>query len=56
VPNIRPVAPRGLHGARDTVVWLRGRYPSYRNYLTTVTTLRGFPRAPIVDLARATAP
>ena len=56
VPNFRPVTPRGLRGGRDTVVWLRGRYPGYRNYLTTVTTLRDFPRAPIVDLADAPAP
>ena len=55
VDNIRPVAPRGIPGGRGAVVWLRGRYPGYRNYLTTVTTLRSFPRAPIVDLAHAPA-
>jgi hypothetical protein len=53
VDNLRPVAPRGLSGDRDTVIWLRGRYPSYRNYLTTVTTLRNFPRPTYVDLADA---
>ena len=44
--NIRPVAPRGLRGTRDTVVWLRGRYPGYRTFMTTVTTLRDFPAPP----------
>ena len=44
--NIRPVGPRGLDGPDDTVVWLRGRYPGYRSFLTTVTTLRDFPAPP----------
>jgi hypothetical protein len=55
VDNLRPVAPRGLDGSRDTVVWLRGRYPGYRSYLTAVTTLRGFPLPAFVNLARAPA-
>lgn len=53
VDNLRPVTPRGLGRGDDTVVWLRGRYPGWTSYMTTVTTLRGFPRPVTVDLARA---
>jgi hypothetical protein len=52
--NIRPVTPRGLSGG-DTVVWLRGRYPGYTTYMTSVATLRSFPRPLLVDLQRAPA-
>jgi hypothetical protein len=54
VDNIRPVAPRGLRGD-DTVVWLRGRYPGYRAYMTRVTTLRDAPKPLLAELARAPA-
>ena len=50
VDNLRPISPRGLSG-RDLVVWLRGRYDGYRNYVTTVTTLRSFPRPATVELS-----
>jgi hypothetical protein len=51
VKNIRPVSPRGMPGS-DFVVWLRGGYRGWRTFATRVR-LRGFPRSPLVDLARA---
>jgi hypothetical protein len=40
--NVRPVAPRGEPSSR-TVVWMRGRYRSYRAYITSIAG-RGFSK------------
>ena len=41
-----PRAGCAASAAGTAIVWLRGRYPGYRSFLTTITTLRDFPATP----------
>jgi hypothetical protein len=52
-PNVRPVSPRGMPDPFDTdlrVVWMRGPYPSYEAYATSITAQASDEnQAPVVD-------
>ena len=37
VKNVRPITPRGQHGGPLNVLWMRGAYRNYRDYLTAIT-------------------
>ena len=51
--NVRPVSPRGMPSAFDDdlrVIWMRGAYPSYETYQTSITaTWGGDNQAPVAD-------
>ncbi len=51
--NVRPVSPRGMPNAFDgdlRVIWMRGAYPSYETYETSITaTWGGDNQAPVAD-------
>ncbi len=38
VPNVRPIATRGPHGGALDLVWMRGSYPNYTHYQTSIVT------------------
>ncbi|MGH2799093.1 MAG: BNR-4 repeat-containing protein, partial [Thermoleophilaceae bacterium] len=53
-PNVRPVSPRGMPDPFDQdlrVVWMRGPYPSYEEYATSITALTADAgnAAPVAD-------
>src|SRR5215211_3210150 len=41
--NVRPISPRGMTAFDDdlNVVWMRGSYPNYRGYATSIAALTG---------------
>jgi PKD repeat protein len=51
--NVRPVSPRGMPSPFDDdlrVIWMRGAYPSYETYSTSITaTSGGDNHAPVAD-------
>jgi PKD repeat protein len=52
--NVRPVSPRGMPNPFEgdlRVVWMRGAYPSYETYQTSITaTWGGDNQAPVADV------
>ena len=61
--NVRPVSPRGLPAPFSgdlSVIWMRGSYPGYLDYHTSITTIlaTGGNRPPIADatITPATGP
>lgn len=38
VPNVRPIATRGPHGGTHDLLWMRGAYPNYAHYETSIVT------------------
>jgi BNR repeat-containing family member/Concanavalin A-like lectin/glucanases superfamily/PKD domain len=51
--NVRPVSPRGLPSVFDDdlrVIWMRGSYPTYETYMTSITaTSASDNQAPVAD-------
>ncbi len=57
--NVRPVSPRGLlpFSGDMSVLWMRGRYPYYLTYQTSITTIlrTGGNAPPVADAAASPA-
>jgi hypothetical protein len=47
--NIRPVVPLSLNGGHGKVLWMQGRYPSYRRFRTNIVTPSAFGSPPTAE-------